>query len=152
MNKTSVSEETKIALKSMNGFVANRPNIMMIVGSHLDEAQYIALVSKENYEQTTKANEKIGLGNILTPTGRRYPISVNGIPGITNHKGETISKAYELGEILKSGNGENELHYDSMAYLEVEGSTPNGKKFIGIFYSIADAVKHVTEEAEKGEL
>jgi hypothetical protein len=145
--KKAVSNKTNVSTAE---FVSSRQGITELVGSKLDDAQYISLFLLNNSE---KANGKIGIGNISTPEGRRYRLSVSGTPIVNNHRGEPIATHQVLGDMLAaSPSREKELNYDALAYFEVEGETPTGKKYIGIFYSIADACKYLYDESEKGEL
>lgn len=136
--------------KSTAEFVSSREGIAEIVGSPLDDAQYISLLLSTNSERT---NGKIGIGNISIPSGRRYRLSVSGIPVATNHKGLPVATNEELKHLLTAvPSREKELHYDSLAHLEVEGETTTGKRYLGVFFSISDACKYLYDEAEKGEL
>jgi len=141
---------SNIANKSTAEFVSSREGLAEIVGSPLDDAQYISLLLSTNSERT---NGKIGLGNISIPGGRRYRLSVSGIPVATNHKGLPVVAPEELKHFLNAvPSRENELHYDSLAHFEVERETRTGKRYLGVFFSIADACKYMYDEAEKGEL
>lgn len=130
------------------GFLASRASLETIVGTKLDNAQYISMLLKGEAE---KARGKVGLGTIVTKAGRKYNLSVSGQPTATNSNGENVQTHSVVGALLKEGR-ENELNYDTLAYLEAEGETPTGKRYIGVYYSIADARQHILEEAEKGEL
>jgi len=129
-------------------FTSSRPGLNELAGSKLDNAQYISMLFKGEAE---RIKDKVSIGSFFnTSKGRKYHISVAGQPLVTDSNGQAIDKS-GLETLLKHDR-ENELNYDSMAHLEVEGETPSGKRFIGIYYSLADAKLHVTEEAEKGEL
>lgn len=125
-----------------------KANLQSIVDSKLDNAQYISMLLKGEAE---KSRGKIGLGSIVTSTGRKYSLSVSGIPVATDSNGEAINSQTTLGKLLEEGR-ESELNFDTTAYLEVEGEAPSGKRYMGVYFSIADAQKHVLEESEKGEL
>jgi len=131
-------------------FVSSRRGITELVGSKLDDAQYVSLLLLDSSE---KIDGRINIGNISIPSGRRYRLYVSGAPIINNHKGEPITSHEVLGNILKAvPSREKELNYDALSYFEVDGETSSGKKYIGIFYSIADACKYLYDESEKGEL
>lgn len=132
-------------------FVSSREGIAELVNSPLDDAQYISLLLSMNSEKTN--GSKIGIGNISIPSGKRYRLSVSGIPSITNHKGQPVTTHDELKNLLITvPSREKELHFESLAHFEVEGETTTGKKYLGVFFSIADACKYLYDEAEKGEL
>jgi hypothetical protein len=139
----------KTAQQPIIEFTSSRPGLSELVGSKLDNAQFISLLFKGEAE---RIKDKVNIGNFFnTHKGRKYHISVAGQPAITDSKGQPIAHPGEL-KIFLEGSRENEINYDSMAHIEVEGEAPSGKRYIGIYYSLADAKLHVTEEAEKGEL
>ncbi|MDP2692689.1 MAG: hypothetical protein Q8O88_03575 [bacterium] len=129
-------------------FTSSRPGISELIGSKLDNSQYIALLFKGEAE---RIKDKVSLGSLVTPKGKKYNVSVAGQPVITDSDGRAIAHPGELKPILES-NREKCLHYDSLSFLEVEGETPHGKRYMGVFYSLADAQLYLGEESEKGEL
>ena len=130
-------------------FTTSRTEIINIVGSKLDNAQYLSALLKDEFDRT---KGKIGIGQLTTPDGRRYTVSISTpeAPAL-NSDGFPVATKEELAKIFTEGR-ENELNFDSLSYLEVEGRTPKGARFVGVFYSIADASKYVLEETLKGEL
>lgn len=129
-------------------FISSRPGLNDLVGSKLDNAQYISLLFKGEAE---RIKDKVMLGHIHTPAGRRYHIAVAGQPLITTHTGQPVTHPGEL-KLFLDGGRETAINYDTLAHFEVEGETPAGKKYIGIYFSLADAKLHIAEESEKGEL
>lgn len=126
----------------------SRLGVSELLGTKLDNAQYISLLFKGEAE---RIKDKVGLGT-LSASGKKYHVYISGQPVITDSNGQSITKTQgELQTILEGGR-ESEINYDAMAYLEIEGETSAGKRYMGVYYSLADASKHIAEEAEKGEL
>ena len=130
-----------------NTDIINSSNISNIIGTRLDNAQYISLLLKNS--KTNK--NKIKLGALLN-TGKKYNVSLCGSPTITNYKGEIITKVSKEYTSILEQNRETELNYDSLAHLEVEGQTLDGGKFLGVYYSLGDAIKFLEEDIETGGL
>lgn len=129
-------------------FLVSKAGIAELVGSKLDNAQYVSLMLVKNSE---RPDGKVAIGHLMAPSGKRFRISINGLPTITTHKGESVYSHEKLAAFITSDR-ENELNFDSLAYFEVEGETSDRKTYIGIFYSIADAKLRLKEEAERGEV
>lgn len=119
--------------------------VKKIVGTSLDFSQYIGLLFRKDIEKTKKA---ISLGTI-SHGRKQFDISINGIPNTTSYKGEAVNTPVEYAQHIKEGR-ESELNHDTLSYIEVNGEM-EGKKFIGVFFSIEDALAHM-EKVEKGEL
>jgi len=119
------------------------------VGSKLDNAQYIALLLKA---ESDIIKERLYIGKFATASGKKYPVSISGKPTITNSNGMSLQIQDSLTEIqtlLKEGR-ENEINFDTLAYLEVEGETSTSKNLSGVFYTLADIQKYVTEQCNAG--
>jgi len=135
-------------INSTADFNSSRPGVSELIGTKLDHAQYLALLFKGEAE---RIKDKVSLGSLVTSRGKKYHVSIAGQPLITDSTGQSIAHPGEL-KIILDGSRENELHYDSLAYLEVEGETPHGKRYLGVYYSLSDAKMHIGEESERGEL
>jgi hypothetical protein len=123
----------------------NTPELRKLVGTNLDFAQYIGLLFRKEIEAKKKTVE---IGTIKLGK-KEYSISVGGLANTTSYKGEAVNTPAEYGQYYKEGR-EDELNHDNMSYLEVKGDM-EGKTYYGIFFSIADALAHMTK-IEKGEI
>jgi len=125
-------------------FTDIKPGLQNIaVGSKLDNAQYIALTLKS---EADRIKGRLYIGKFAAASGKKYPVSINGQPTMTDSDGVFLQGSpMELSILLKDGR-ENEINFDTLAYLEVEGETSSGKNLSGVFYTLADIQKYVEEE------
>lgn len=125
----------------------------------MDNAQYLSLLFLETFKIKLESNvtiktpvnkaqmEKIyidGKGILLGTTSGMFgevEYYLNGVPRVFTPHGEmiTTSKAFEKQLNLKSF-----LHFDNKAYIQPRNKWSEDK-YYGIFYSLKDAIKIVTE-------
>jgi hypothetical protein len=141
--------ETNKHPSSVAEFVATRNGLVQVIGSKLDNAQYIAMLFGEGEGSKSMSAE---IGSFKTPDGRRFRATICGLrPVITSHEGVSISDSNTMGRMLSEGR-ENELFFETLAHLEVEGDLTSGGRYSGVFYSLSDAGKFLSEKHSKGEL
>lgn len=127
----------------MHSFI--NKEIESLKGTNLDSSQYLGLLFKKELEKNKKG---INIGQIKV-LEKDFTISIVGVPAINNHKGEVVNSPIEYRDYIKEGR-EKELNHETISYIEIGGEM-EGKKFMGIFFSLDDAFDHMGK-IEKGEL
>lgn len=122
----------------------SKTGIASIVGTKLDDAQYIAMTLKG---EADRGKGRVDIGKVEI-AGRIYNVSIVGHPMVTNHNGESITSNIALAPIIIEDKLD-EINFDTLAYLEVSGKLPDGRDYIGVFHSIADIEKHAEEFASE---
>ena len=119
-----------------------------IKGSNLDNAQYFSMLL---HNEVNREKGTFPLGSVKTSTGKSYHVSLNGHTTPTDHKGQALTHADMLKLLLEEGR-ESDVNFDTLSYISVEGPDPEGKKFYGVYYSLADCEKDVEKMHAEGKL
>lgn len=127
-------------------FRFNSPGIEQLVGTPLDSADYIAL--KYGTAKSSNSNSKsVVIGVIEEKSGNKFSVTINGAPALTDYKGKEVNTPVSYESYITSGRV-SELSSDTSAYIQIAGER-EGKKFIGVFYSLADMIQWFEENEKK---
>jgi hypothetical protein len=119
-----------------------------IKGSNLDNAQYFSMLL---HGEVDREKGVLALGSVKTSTGKSYHVNLNGHTTPIDHKGQALTHADMLKFLIEEGKL-SDVNFDTLSYISVEGPAPDGKKFYGVYYSLADCEKDVERMHAEGKL
>ncbi len=150
-----------MAITSQAEFIPNKAINSIIRFDLYDNAQYMSLLCLELFKIKLDKIESIeplkfpvnktqiekvfieGKGILLGSTNGMFgevEYYLNGVPRIFTPKGEIITSSKDF----EAQHDKSILHYDTKAYIQPKNKW-NEDKYYGIFYSLRDAIKIVSE-------